>query len=132
MVNYAVPYSDNCAGAGIEQLSGLASGSVFPVGITMNSFRVTDAAGNTATCSFTVTITDNEPPTVSCPSNVSVNNNTGVCGAQVNYALPQVTDNCSGNGNYVQTSCTYSLFNMSDASLIVNGDDNHSHQLPLR
>ena len=37
----------------------LASGSAFPVGKTTNTFKVTDAAGNTATCSFVVTVTAN-------------------------------------------------------------------------
>ncbi|MFN8394952.1 MAG: HYR domain-containing protein [Bacteroidia bacterium] len=32
------------------------------VGMTTNTFRVTDASGNTATCSFTVTISDAEMP----------------------------------------------------------------------
>jgi HYR domain len=38
------------------QTAGLASGNAFPVGVTTNTFRVTDAAGNLATCSFTVSV----------------------------------------------------------------------------
>jgi len=47
-------------------ISGLASGSVFPVGTTTNVFEVTDGAGNTATCSFDVTVTDDEDPVIVC------------------------------------------------------------------
>ncbi|MGA9589788.1 MAG: HYR domain-containing protein, partial [Salegentibacter sp.] len=56
VVNYDAPaYSDNCE-ASIEQTAGLESGSMFPVGKTTIEYTVTDAAGNTTTCSFTVTV----------------------------------------------------------------------------
>jgi len=38
------------------QTEGLASGSSFPVGTTKNSFVITDAAGNSSTCSFEVLV----------------------------------------------------------------------------
>ena len=41
-----------------------ASGSVFPFGTTTVSCSVVDAAGNTSTGSFTVTVTDTTPPVV--------------------------------------------------------------------
>ena len=58
-VTYSVTSADNCAGEIITQTAGFASGEVFPVGTTTNTFVVTDASGNTATCSFDVTIFDN-------------------------------------------------------------------------
>jgi hypothetical protein len=57
VVTYTTPVgTDNCTGATTTQTAGLPSGSAFPVGVTTNTFVVTDAAGNTATCSFTVTV----------------------------------------------------------------------------
>src|ERR1043165_4640749 len=44
------------------QTGGPASGASFPVGTTTNTFQATDAAGNTSTCSFTVTVADVEVP----------------------------------------------------------------------
>ncbi len=58
--------TDNCVGTTIAQIAGLASGATFPVGTTTNTFEITDASGNTATCSFDVTVTDNEPPVAVC------------------------------------------------------------------
>jgi hypothetical protein len=56
VVNYTTPVgADNCS-ATTTQIAGLASGSTFPVGTTTNTFRVTDGAGNTAQCSFKVTV----------------------------------------------------------------------------
>jgi hypothetical protein len=49
---------DNCTINGTPTLiSGLVSGSGFPVGITEQRYSVTDAGGNASTCSFTITIT---------------------------------------------------------------------------
>lgn len=46
--------------------------------------------------SFTITVVDNEPPVITCPGNVTVPSDPGVCGAMVNYPAPTVTDNCGG------------------------------------
>jgi uncharacterized repeat protein (TIGR01451 family) len=57
VVTYAAPVgTDACPGATTVQTAGRPSGNAFPLGVTTNTFRVTDAAGNTATCSFTVTV----------------------------------------------------------------------------
>lgn len=40
------------------QISGIPSGGDFPIGTTVNTFTCTDAAGNVATCSFSVTVND--------------------------------------------------------------------------
>jgi CHRD domain/HYR domain len=94
---YTAPVgTDNCSGATTIQTSGLPSGSTFPIGTTINTFKVTDAAGNTATCSFIVTVYDDVMPAISCPANISVNNDLGVCGAVVTFTAPVGTDNCSG------------------------------------
>ena len=51
------------AGVGIND----ASGQTFNVGVTTVTYTVEDAAGNSATCNFTVTVTDDENPTITCP-----------------------------------------------------------------
>jgi hypothetical protein len=79
----------------ITQIAGIPSGGVFPVGVTTNTFRVTDASGNTATCSFTVTVVDNQAPTVTCPANIVANTNPGVCTATVATPNPTTADNCA-------------------------------------
>jgi hypothetical protein len=96
-VTYAAPVgTDNCSGPTTVRIAGPASGSVFPLGTTTVTHRVTDAAGNTAQCSFTVTVTDTQNPTISCPSNITVNVDAGSCAAVVSYTAPVGTDNCSG------------------------------------
>jgi uncharacterized repeat protein (TIGR01451 family) len=56
VVTYTAPVgADNCAST-TAQVTGLPSGATFPLGTTTNTFRVTDASGNTAECSFKVTV----------------------------------------------------------------------------
>jgi PKD repeat protein len=98
-VNYIVTGTDNCPGVVTTLAGGLASGSFFPVGTTVVSYLATDAASNTATCSFSVTVTDNEAPVFDCPDDLLV------CGDNsfVTFSIPSFTDNCSG-ANAIQVS----------------------------
>jgi hypothetical protein len=75
---------------------GLASGSAFPVGVTTMAFTVTDSAGASDSCSFTVTVQDLVAPTIFCGSNIAVSNDPGTCGAPVIYNNPAALDECPG------------------------------------
>ncbi len=100
VVNYTTPAAtDNCSVITLNQTdgTGLATGSTFPIGTTTQSFEALDAAGNSVTCSFTVTVEDNEAPAFTiCTSDITVNNDAGTCDAVVTYTLPVGADNCSG------------------------------------
>lgn len=62
-VTYAATAQDDVDGAVAVALSP-ASGSQFPLGTSTVSASATDAAGNTATGSFTVTVSDTTAPTI--------------------------------------------------------------------
>ena len=90
--------ADNCAGSTIAQTAGLANGATFPVGVTTITYTATDAAGLTTDGSFTITVTDNEAPTIdNLPADIAVNNDAGVCGADVTWVEPTPADNCAGS-----------------------------------
>lgn len=93
VVNYTTPAgTDNCLGALTTRIAGFASGSTFPVGTTTNTYRVTDASGNTEICSFIITVADNEPPVITAPAIFScyeANN----FGCTINLGAT-ATDNC--------------------------------------
>lgn len=91
------PASDNCPGLGAPMCTP-PSGSTFPGGVTTVTCTVADAAGNTANCTFTITITDTQPPTIICPANITQGTASNQCGAAVTYAAPAVSDNCPGVG----------------------------------
>jgi hypothetical protein len=61
VVPYTLPTVIDNIGAEIIQIDGLASGEKFPLGTTTNTFQAKDAAGNTANCSFNISVTRDEP-----------------------------------------------------------------------
>jgi hypothetical protein len=50
----------------------VAPGSVFPLGVTTITARATDAAGNTSTGAFTVTVVDTTAPALTVPPDVTI------------------------------------------------------------
>jgi uncharacterized repeat protein (TIGR01451 family) len=57
IATYSTPTAtDNCGVQSVNRTAGLASGSVFPIGTTTVTHVATDVYGNTASCSFTVTV----------------------------------------------------------------------------
>ncbi|MFM2267811.1 MAG: hypothetical protein RL757_1252 [Bacteroidota bacterium] len=93
--------TDACSTPTVTQTAGLASGAAFPVGVTTVTYTARDARGNTATCSFTVTVSQNNPcltettPPVlaGCPANISLTT-TGST-AVASWTAPTATDACS-------------------------------------
>jgi len=55
-------------------------GSIFPLGKTSVICTATDASGNSANCSFTVTVIDTTPPEITCPADITLEA-TGPAGA---------------------------------------------------
>ena len=95
VVNYATPTATDNVGvtSGPVRTVGQDSGTAFSLGVTVVTFAASDAAGNTGTASFTVTVTDEEDPVVTVPSNITVSTDPGLATAVVNYAVPTATDN---------------------------------------
>ena len=67
--------------------------NVYPVGTNSFTFTSTNPLGNSSTCSITVTVTDNQPPSISCPRSFSVSQ----CFSTVRYLPPVPVDNCQAN-----------------------------------
>jgi hypothetical protein len=99
------PASDNCTYTVVETEStyttttftGPRSVSGLPLGQTAFYYRVTDASGNSATCSFIVNVTDQQAPSFgsTCPSDQEFNFTNGTCSSPASWVTPTATDNCS-------------------------------------
>ena len=96
VVTFAAPTaSDNCGNPTVTQTDGPASGAQFPSGTTMVNWKATDSSGNSAICGFSVTVNDNQNPTITCPATVSVGTAAGLCTASgVSLGTPTTDDNC--------------------------------------
>ena len=93
----------------VSQLSGLSSGSTFPVGVTTNIFEVSNGT-QMDTCSFTVTVVDTTLPVITCPTNLTT------CDSVVTGISPTISDNCGNE------TVTYLLSGATTGS--GNGDAN--------
>ncbi|MCC5946226.1 MAG: HYR domain-containing protein, partial [Bernardetiaceae bacterium] len=116
-VTIAVPTTaDNCGVASVvNDFTGTDNASaVYPLGTTTVTYTVTDNYGNTSSCSFTVTVQDNEIPTITCPADIIVDTDAGVCEANVIVPLPTVTDNCTVVGDLVVTNDRTAVADASD------------------
>lgn len=121
IVTFNATATDNCPGVMISCTP--PSGSFFPVGVTTVTCTATDASNNTSTCTFTVTVIDNEDPVVQCPANITTSNDEGECGAIVTFAAT-VTDNCPGatvscvppSGSFFDVGTTVVTCTATDAS----------------
>ena len=85
---------DNCGSAFTYQTGGLASGSVFPVGDTLIEYTAQDDCGNLATCTFTVTVIDDDAPVAICQDITVILDDTGnatITADQLNFGS---NDNC--------------------------------------
>jgi len=93
-VSYSPPIgTDNCAGANTVKVKGLGPDTNFPAGITIEQWQVTDASGNRDSCEFTVEVEDKQIPEITCPNDIKVTTDSGLCHAVVTYQLVR-KDNC--------------------------------------
>ncbi|HEU5180142.1 MAG TPA: HYR domain-containing protein, partial [Candidatus Polarisedimenticolia bacterium] len=115
VVTYPDPTAtDDCGGATVT--TDVASGSAFPVGETTVTATAVDVAGGTSTCSFKVTVADNELPvvavsltpdllwppnhqTVSVGATVTATDNCGPPTCVLSSVTSSEADNASGNGD---------------------------------
>ena len=97
-VSFIPTTSDNCGIASV--LSTPASGSFFAVGSTTVQFTAKDNVGNTATCSFLVTVSDLEAPEIACPPQITLSCEESL--APATAGAPITLDNC-GIGQITNT-----------------------------
>jgi hypothetical protein len=96
----------------VNDFTGSSNASAtYPIGNTSVTWTATDEAGNSATCTQTITVNDNQPPTIDCPDNITTNTDLDECTAIVNYTLPTVLDNCVVPPNSIAGFTKLGVFN---------------------
>lgn len=79
----------------VTRTAGPASGSLFPIGTTTVTFEATASDNNVLSCSFTITVSDDQAPEIICGGNIQRKAQPGQNSVVVQFQNPSVTDNCS-------------------------------------
>src|SRR5690606_30422742 len=135
--------TDNCSIASIAyELSGSTTGNgtslngvTFNLGETTITWTVTDNAGNTNTCSFTVTVEDNIAPEITCTANQEVGVDIDECTythsgtawdavATDNCSISSITYELSGSTTGNGTSLDGVEFNLGETTITWTVTDN--------
>ncbi|MGL5891387.1 MAG: HYR domain-containing protein, partial [Bacteroidia bacterium] len=105
--------ADNCGVASVISNAPVS----YPVGATTVTWTVTDVNGNSASCTQVVTVTDNELPTVVCPSNITI----PACVSTASWTVTS-GDNC-GVASVVSVPASGSSFNNGTTPVTVTVTD---------
>jgi hypothetical protein len=98
-----------------------ASGSTFPLGTTTVTATASDAAGNPASKTFTVSVRDTTAPVITVPSNMTVEA-TSAAGAVVTFSTSAV-DTVSGSRPTTNTPASGSTFPLGTTTVTATTSD---------
>jgi hypothetical protein len=115
--------------------TGVPAGNVFPVGNTIVTYTATDASGNTAMDTQTVTVTDNTVPVVTAPAAVTLFTGAGAtsCGVTVanldtTLGTGSATDNCPGVGAVTRSGVPAgNVFPLGNTTVTYSATDAHGN-----
>ena len=68
--------------------------ATYPIGVTTVTWTATDGSGNVTIKTQTVTVTDTTIPTITAPSNITLNVSGSCSVTGINLGLPTIDDNC--------------------------------------
>ncbi|HBB89352.1 MAG TPA: hypothetical protein DC047_17240 [Blastocatellia bacterium] len=124
--------SDNCAApsVAVSESNNGGAGSIASPLVISRIYTATDAAGNSANATQTITVIDNTPPTVTPPANVTVYLplNSTATSMVVNYPSPATAnDNCAGTVTLGYSPASGSIFPAGTTTVTVTGTDNHNN-----
>jgi hypothetical protein len=114
-VDYSASAADAMAGPLPVSCSPL-SGSQFPIGTTTVYCSATDPAGNVTSGTFTITVEDTTPPTITSHADMVVETRLK-SGAFVSYTSPHSFDLVDGAGTAVCSPASGSFFWMGDTQV---------------
>jgi len=86
---------DNCSDCVVITRTGVPAGHIFPLGTTNVTYTANDGHGNSASAIQHVTVTDNTPPSITAPADITVTAGAS-CSATVDPGTPTASGPCSG------------------------------------
>jgi uncharacterized repeat protein (TIGR01451 family) len=119
-VTYSAPTATNCGPVSCAPVSG----SFFSIGTT--TVVCTDNENDPV--GFDVTVNDTQPPSVSCPADITVAESSAGSGhANVNFTLPTATDNDPRPSTVTSSPASGSQFDVGTTTVTVTATDASGH-----
>ena len=81
-----------------------------------------DLCGNSANCTQVINVIDTTAPAITCPADITVSNDAGVCSAVVSYAAT-ATDNCDLNSGLTYSTASGSTFPTGTTAVTATATD---------
>ncbi len=106
--------NDDCIGVNLQQNTGPASGSSFPLGTNSIYWRAMDASGNTATCSIEITVIELDTPTIiGSPDPACLGD---VINLTTNINAPSTIYSWTGLNGFTSMGATAVIFGLTSAT----------------
>lgn len=119
----SVTAADNCSGVMVTHAGDAISNQTCAGRYTIErTYRATDVAGNTVTCTQTITVNDQTAPVITCPANITTATPVGTCNAVVNFTVT-ATDNCGGPVTITTLPASGSVFPMGTTTVTATATD---------
>ena len=100
----------------MDPISGLID--TFEEGENVIDYFVIDCAGNESTCTFLLTVEDDQAPEIDCPVGFSLDTEVDLCEATTTFPLPiSVSDNCGAESMFSQEQPTTGMEQMMTFAL---------------
>lgn len=116
--------ADNCTASPLKTQVPVA-GTLINLGNQALIMTATDAAGNTASCTFTVSATDQSPPSIACPPNTTVAVGANCSASLASYVnAATAMDNCTASPVKTQSPVPGAILNLGSQTLTLTATDN--------
>lgn len=128
LVTWTTPSATDLVDGAVSVSCNPAAGSTFALGVSTVSCSASDAHGNIAHASFTVTVVDTTPPAISAvPADFTVEA-TGPQGAVASYTAPSATDLVDGAVDVTCDPASGSTFALGPTVVTCLATDAHQNQ----
>jgi len=121
--------ADNCPGHTVALSH--QSGDSFPVGTTEVTVTATDAAGNSTSTAFEITVLDEELPTLDPSADITVEATAESCNSELTVPAPATADNCqvaSVSNDYTGTEDASGVYELGTTTITWTVTDIHGNE----
>ena len=125
-VGYTNPTATDAIDGTVPVICVPASGQTFAIATTTVDCTATNSAGNSAHSSFTVTVRDTTPPTITVPASISVSTG-NPAGTTVNYTAATASDLVDGPMAPICAPASGSTFPVGSTTVSCTATDAHGN-----